>query len=72
EGALIVAEEMRQAIANLAIPHQNSNISDRITLSMGIASEMPTLEKSVEILISHADQALYTAKKQGRNKAIAI
>jgi diguanylate cyclase (GGDEF)-like protein len=62
---------MRRTIANLAIPHQNSAISDRITLSIGIASEIPTLEQSLQILISHADQALYTAKNQGRNQAIA-
>ena len=71
EGALIVAEEIREAIANLSIPHQNSAISDRITLSMGIASEIPTGEQSLEVLISYADQALYTAKSQGRNQAIA-
>jgi len=38
---------------------------------MGVASTIPTLEQSLEILISYADQALYAAKDQGRNRAIA-
>jgi PleD family two-component response regulator len=37
---------------------------------MGIASEIPSGEESLEILISQADQALYIAKSQGRNQAI--
>ncbi|MEI6443965.1 MAG: diguanylate cyclase [Nostocales cyanobacterium ELA583] len=72
EGALIIAESIKEAIFNLAIPHQNSDVSSSVTLSMGIASEIPTGEQSLEILISHADQALYTAKNQGRNQAIAF
>jgi len=71
EGALIVAESIKQTIADLAIPHQSSLVSDRVTLSLGVASLMPTIEQNLEILITHADAALYTAKKQGRNQAIA-
>ena len=72
EGALIIAESIKQAIAELAIPHQNSLVSDRITLSLGVASLIPTNEQGLETLIIHADTALYTAKKQGRNQAIAF
>ncbi|MTJ06380.1 MULTISPECIES: diguanylate cyclase domain-containing protein [unclassified Anabaena] len=61
----------RFSIANLAIPHQNSDVSSNVTLSMGIVSQIPTREENLELLISHADQALYTAKNQGRNQAIA-
>ncbi|MBD2317834.1 GGDEF domain-containing protein [Pseudanabaena sp. FACHB-1050] len=38
---------------------------------MGVVSLIPTLEQSTEIMISYADKALYTAKYQGRNRAIA-
>lgn len=72
EGALIIAESIKQAIAELAIPHQNSLVSDRITLSLGVASLIPTNEQGLETLIIHADTALYTAKKRGRNQAIAF
>lgn len=71
EGALQVAAAIQTAIANLAIPHDNSDISDRVTLSIGIASLIPTTELSLEILIANADEALYSAKNQGRNRAIA-
>jgi diguanylate cyclase (GGDEF)-like protein len=71
EGAVLMAELIQDAIANLAIPHQSSRVSDRITLSLGIASVTPTMDQSLDTLITDADQALYTAKKQGRNQAIA-
>ena len=71
EGALIIADSIRQAIANLAIPHQNSDVSSSVTLSMGIASQIPIVEQSLENLISQADKALYIAKNQGRNQVIA-
>ena len=71
EGALIIAESIKQTIADLAIPHQNSMVSDRVTLSLGVASLMPTIAQSLEILITYADESLYDAKKQGRDRAIA-
>jgi diguanylate cyclase (GGDEF)-like protein len=71
EGALILAESIKQAITELAIPHQSSLVSDRVTLSMGVASLITTSELSSEDLIFCADQALYAAKNQGRNRAIA-
>ncbi len=40
-------------------------------LSIGVASLIPTLELNLGTLIANADQALYTAKSQGRNLAIA-
>ena len=72
EGALMLAESIKQAIADLAIPHQSSQVSDRVTLSLGVASLIPSIVQSSQILITYADQALYTAKKQGRNQAIAF
>jgi diguanylate cyclase (GGDEF)-like protein len=71
EGALIIAESMRQAIANLAIPHSSSLVSDRVTVSLGIASLIPATNQNLECLINYADEALYLAKKQGRNQTIA-
>jgi diguanylate cyclase (GGDEF)-like protein len=71
EGALMVADSIQTAIASLAIPHENSDISELVTLSMGIASLIPSVEESAENLIMYADQSLYMAKKQGRNRVIA-
>jgi diguanylate cyclase (GGDEF)-like protein len=69
--ALVLAESIRKAIVTLQIPHKGSSISDFVTLSIGVASLIPTPEHSFEKLIQQADEALYTAKFQGRNQAIA-
>jgi diguanylate cyclase (GGDEF)-like protein len=68
EQALIVAESMKKSIAALNIPHAQSNINKKITISLGVASLIPNLENSLEDLIFQADQVLYLAKNQGRNR----
>ncbi|GGA38594.1 GGDEF domain-containing protein [Okeania sp. KiyG1] len=71
QGAIAVAEGIRQAIEVLAIPHERSEVSPVVSVSMGIACVIPTTDSSPEILISMADRAMYKAKQQGRNLAIA-
>ena len=66
--ALIVAESMKKAIAALNIPHAQSNISKKITISLGVASLIPNPENCLEDLIFQADQVLYLAKNQGRDR----
>ncbi|NET25037.1 diguanylate cyclase domain-containing protein [Okeania sp. SIO1I7] len=70
QGAIAVAEGIRQAIQLLAIPHERSEVSSVVSVSMGIACVIPTTDSSPETLISMADQAMYKAKQQGRNLAI--
>ncbi|ASC69796.1 hypothetical protein XM38_007250 [Halomicronema hongdechloris C2206] len=67
-GAIQVAETIQAAIAQLQIPHETSPIAQHITLSLGIACAIPTPEKSAQSLIEQADQALYIAKQQGRDR----
>ncbi|MCD8487534.1 MAG: diguanylate cyclase [Desertifilum sp.] len=67
EGAVQVAEKIQKAIANLQILHQRSNVSDRVTLSLGIASIVPSADIEPGRLIATADRALYEAKANGRN-----
>jgi PleD family two-component response regulator len=43
DGAIIVAESIQQAIRDLRIPHQESKVSDVVTVSMGISSIIPIL-----------------------------
>ncbi|MEG4420858.1 diguanylate cyclase, partial [Microcoleus sp. LAD1_D5] len=70
-GAIAVAESMRQAIRDLAIPHEQSDVSVIVTVSMGIATVIPTAETSPDELVALADRALYDAKRQGRDRYIS-
>lgn len=72
EGAIIVAERIHQAIQSLNIPHLDSTVSDKITISLGIATLIPTIETQPSLLIRQADQALYWAKQEGRNQSICF
>lgn len=70
KGAMNVAEKIREAIKNLHIEHRASAVCDRVTLSLGVSTLIPSVESSPEMLIQSADQALYQAKKQGRDRVI--
>ncbi len=70
EGALAVAEEVQTYVKALQIPHANSQVSQYVTLSLGISVAVPTPKSAFEQLISTADQALYDAKYQGRDRAV--
>lgn len=66
-GTLFVAEKIRHAIHQLNIPHSASQLG-RVTLSIGIAAATPDADNSFEDLIKAADQALYKAKDDGRDR----
>ena len=68
EGALTVAEDVRERIVKLQIPHDLSQVSQYVTLSLGVSSIIPNVESSPESLIAAADRALYEAKALGRNR----
>ncbi|MCS6812299.1 MAG: diguanylate cyclase [Cyanobacteria bacterium] len=69
-GGYHVAEAMRQAVQSLNIPHEQSSVANSVTLSAGVASVVPTPNKTTAMLIASADQALYKAKNQGRNQSV--
>lgn len=65
-----LGEQCRSAIEALALPHAASSISDTITVSVGVASLVPQRGSQPVDLIALADQALYHAKKTGRNRVM--
>jgi diguanylate cyclase (GGDEF)-like protein len=70
EGAIIVAQQIQQSIHDLAIFHQKSEVSNIVTISMGISSTIPDYKAQPDVLIAQADKLLYTAKQQGRNQYV--
>jgi GGDEF domain-containing protein len=70
EGAVQVAERLRQAVCELRVPHDDSP-TGYVTISLGIAARVPDDGASPQELIDAADAALYAAKRRGRNTAVA-
>lgn len=68
EDAKVICEKLRVEIENLEIPHENSKVSNILTISIGVSSIVPTEEIQIEDLIRKADNALYLSKKSGRNR----
>ena len=71
ESALEVAARLQSQVSCLGLAHAQSSVSSHITLSLGIASGMPSPAVNAEAVLKCADQALYQAKEQGRDRACA-
>jgi len=64
-----MAERFRAAVAGLELPHETSATAATVTLSVGVAAHSPgDPTDSAEQLLRAADQALYAAKRAGRNR----
>ncbi len=66
DGALLLANRIREAVEKMHCPHQNHDI--RVTASIGVATQNSAGTK--DALLQRADKALYKAKSEGRNRVI--
>ncbi|WP_160671300.1 diguanylate cyclase [Clostridium sp. C8-1-8] len=66
--AVVFCENLRNKVALAHIPHNYSKVSDRVTLSIGITSVIPNDDTTINDFIKKADDALYLAKKRGKNQ----
>jgi diguanylate cyclase (GGDEF)-like protein len=70
-GAMSVAEQMREKILAMKLPHEASSVVKQVTLSFGVASSNDAAISTPADLVRVSDLALYEAKHRGRNQIAA-
>jgi len=67
-GAAVVGARVVGQVAALAMPHANSAAAACVTVSVGVAAQVPLGQRDGVSLVQEADAALYEAKAAGRNR----
>lgn len=67
--ALRVGEIIRATMENMAIPH-SAGVCKTVTVSVGVATIVPSQSQPQDDLVEAADAALYAAKRRGRNNVV--
>lgn len=70
EYARTMPEQIRRDVLELAIPHAGSQAAKHVTVSVGLALAKPQTSRSLMGAIQAADEALYQAKREGRNRVV--
>jgi len=65
------AAQIHKNIAALGLPHSNSAVGNQVTVSIGIAHVVPSLHRSAQGFVQLADQSLYQAKEEGRDRSVS-
>ena len=70
QGAQKVAEELVQAVEDLALEHEYSKVNPFVTISLGVACTNDEKNLTKEQVLKNADSALYRAKEEGKNRFV--
>jgi diguanylate cyclase (GGDEF)-like protein/PAS domain S-box-containing protein len=70
DGCIQVSERVRDALRQLGMPHAQNSPSKLVTVSMGGVTSIPVQDVSGDMLVGAADQALYAAKENGRDRLV--
>ena len=70
-GARVLAEGITTALASLGIPHAQSEVADRVTVSLGVATAVPVLGGRAWDLVEKADRRMYQAKRLAKARVRA-
>lgn len=70
DGASRVARRIAAAVSQLSIEHRGNEAIGVATLSIGLVAQTPADDQPASELFQRADQALYQAKQQGRNRIV--
>ena len=70
EGTYCLAEKLCKVVERLAIPHNQSQIGDVVTISLGCTATLPIENRLSSDFMILVDKALYQAKKDGRNRVV--
>jgi diguanylate cyclase (GGDEF)-like protein len=69
-GGVVVAQTIQEAVGHLPLPEGDG--ATPVSLSLGVASVVPTPDGSVGMLLELSDRALFLAKERGRNRMVCL
>lgn len=71
DAAVCAGERLRAAVDGTRLVHGAAQAGPYVTLSVGVATEVPIDGMSSDLLVARADQALYAAKHEGRDRVLS-